>query len=98
MDGCPAPLPPCWELPAVGAIEHRVVAVAAAPPAIKVPPRPVRFVKVAPVPAPIDPPPPPPSEEALPGEDPPPPPTIIKGVEVSEPEKIPDIPPPELPL
>ena len=75
-----------------------VVAVAAAPPAVNVPPRPVRAGNVAPPPAPIDPPPPPPSVLFPAGDDPPPPPTITSGVDVSDPEKIPDIPPPELPL
>ena len=91
-------MPPCCERPAVGEIVQSEVAVAAAPPELVVPPRPVRFVYVAPAPFPVEPPPPPPSEVAPAGDDPPPPPTITNGVEVSLPLKTPDIPPPELPL
>ena len=74
------------------------VAVAAAPPETSVPPRPERAENALAPPVPYPAPPPPPSFEVPLGEDPPPPPTTIRGVEVSLPIKIPENPPPELPL
>ena len=82
----PAPVPPQKNEPAVGAIEHDVKEVAAAPPADDVPARPLSAVLVAAVPGPVPPPPPGPSAASVPPDAPPPPPTIIKGVDVSLPE------------